>query len=312
MEDLLLMHEYLRRSAARSPGKTALVCGADRLAYRELEALSDRLAGTLRTLGLARGGRVVIFMDNCAEAVAALYAVLKAGGVFVIANGLMKGSKLGYILRDSGAEILVTDHRKERVASEALGALDRKIAVVSAGESSRLRENAGAFVSWDDAVAAAGGDADCGEIRGGDLAALIYTSGSTGDPKGVMSSHRSMASAARSIIAYLENREDDVILNALPLSFDYGLYQVLMAVFFGGTVVLERSFTYPVKVLERIGEEGVTGFPLVPSIAALLLRLQDPGRFDFTSLRYVTNTGAALPAAQIAPPTMPPPLVPNT
>jgi long-subunit acyl-CoA synthetase (AMP-forming) len=96
-----------------------------------------------------------------------------------------------------------------------------------------------------------------------DLAALIYTSGSTGNPKGVMLTHLNMISAATSITTYLENRADDIILNVLPLSFDYGLYQVLMGLKFGGTVVLERSFAYPHAVLQRLMEERATGFPIV-------------------------------------------------
>src|SRR5439155_302173 len=85
-----------------------------------------------------------------------------------------------------------------------------------------------------------------------DLAALVYTSGSTGRPKGVMLTHLNIVSAATSITTYLENTPDDIILNVLPLSFDYGLYQVLMAFKFGGTVVLEASFTYPHAVLQRV------------------------------------------------------------
>ena len=131
-----------------------------------------------------------------------------------------------------------------------------------------------------------------------DLAALIYTSGSTGTAKGVMLTHLNIVSAATSITHYLENTENDVILNVLPLSFDYGLYQLLMAFKLGATLVLERSFTYPGAVLERIGEEGVTGFPIVPTIAALLLQL-DLSQFDLGSLRYVTNTAAALPVSHI-------------
>ena len=92
-----------------------------------------------------------------------------------------------------------------------------------------------------------------------DLACLIYTSGTTGNPKGVMCSHRDVVSAARSIIQYLENRPEDVILNALPLSFGYGLYQVLMSAMFGGTVVLESSFLYPHLMLKRVAQEKVTG-----------------------------------------------------
>ena len=67
-----------------------------------------------------------------------------------------------------------------------------------------------------------------------DLAALIYTSGSTGEPKGVMSTHINMISAASSIIEYVQNTPDDIILDVLPLSFDYGLYQVIMSCLFGG------------------------------------------------------------------------------
>jgi len=88
------------------------------------------------------------------------------------------------------------------------------------------------------------------------------------------------------------------MLNVLPLSFDYGLYQVLMAFQFGGTVVLERSFTYIHAVLESLVRERVTGFQIVPTLAALLLQL-DLSRYDFSSLRYLTSTGAALPAAHV-------------
>ena len=131
-----------------------------------------------------------------------------------------------------------------------------------------------------------------------DLAALIYTSASTGDPKGAMLTHLNMVSAATSITTYLENRPDDIILNTLPLSFDYGLYQVLMGFKIGGTVVLDKSFTYPHTVLQKISQEKVTGFPIVPTMAALLLEM-DLSKYDFSSLRYVTNTGAVLPTDHI-------------
>src|SRR5438034_10880757 len=83
-----------------------------------------------------------------------------------------------------------------------------------------------------------------------DLACLIYTSGSTGQPKGVMCEHRNVVFASGSIIQYLENTEADVVLNVLPLSFDYGLYQLLMTMRFGGTLLLEKSFAFPLPILE--------------------------------------------------------------
>ena len=95
------------------------------------------------------------------------------------------------------------------------------------------------------------------------------------------------------------NREDDIILNVLPLSFDYGLYQVIMTFMFGGTVVLERSFLFPHEVLRCIERYRVTGFPIMPTIVAILLRTRDFGKYDLSSLRYMTNTGAALPENHI-------------
>ena len=131
-----------------------------------------------------------------------------------------------------------------------------------------------------------------------DLACLIYTSGSTGDPKGVMSDHSNVVFAASSIIQYLENVEDDIVLSVIPLSFDYGLYQLLMVFKFGGTLVLEKGFTYPAAVLQLVEKERATGFPIVPTIMAMLLQM-DLSAFDLSSLRYISNTAAALPPSHI-------------
>jgi acyl-CoA synthetase (AMP-forming)/AMP-acid ligase II len=108
-----------------------------------------------------------------------------------------------------------------------------------------------------------------------------------------------MISAATSITTYLENVPEDIIIDFLPLSFDYGLYQVLMAFKFGGTVILERSFAYPYEAIKQMVQERVTGFPGVPTIFAILLQMEDLGRYDLRSLRYITNTAAALPVEHI-------------
>jgi len=108
-----------------------------------------------------------------------------------------------------------------------------------------------------------------------------------------------MLTAATSISTYLGIREDEVILNVLPLAFDYGLYQMLMAVRQGARLVLERSFTYPAQVLKRVVDERVTGFPGVPTIFSILAELTQRQALDFSGIRYVTNTAAALPVKHI-------------
>jgi long-chain acyl-CoA synthetase len=109
-----------------------------------------------------------------------------------------------------------------------------------------------------------------------------------------------VVAAATSITTYLENTADDVILNVLPISFDYGLYQVLMAAKVGATLVLEQSFAFPQAIFARMAAERVTGLPLVPTMAALILQMRDLAPGVFPHLRYITNTAAALPPAHIA------------
>src|SRR5207245_8106011 len=132
-----------------------------------------------------------------------------------------------------------------------------------------------------------------------DLASLIYTSGPAGLPKGVMLTHANMVAAATSITTYLRSVPDDIILSPLPLAFDYGLYQVLMAFRVGATVVLEKQCVYPYKYIELIAKERVTGLPIVSTISAILLNLNDLEEHDFSSVRYITNTAQALPERHI-------------
>jgi acyl-CoA synthetase (AMP-forming)/AMP-acid ligase II len=108
-----------------------------------------------------------------------------------------------------------------------------------------------------------------------------------------------MVSAATSISTYLGLRDDDIILNVLPIAFDYGLYQVLMSSRVGATVVLQRSLAFPVKVLETMVQERVTVLPAVPTVFSMLLNLSSLPSFDLRALRLVTNTAAALSEAQI-------------
>ncbi|HJT96799.1 MAG TPA: AMP-binding protein, partial [Rhodanobacteraceae bacterium] len=158
----------------------------------------------------------------------------------------------------------------------------------------------GATISFDDFMAAAPARPQ-DPVRGIDidLAMLVYTSGSTGQPKGVMMTHRNIEFAATSITTYLEARADDVVLSVLPLSFDYGLYQLLMAVMKGATLVLEKSFAFPQKILPLLASERVTGFPLVPTMAALIVQLRNFNPEWAATVRYLTNTAAALPPAHI-------------
>ncbi|PBB64547.1 AMP-dependent synthetase [Mesorhizobium sp. WSM4312] len=294
-----LLHDYLAHSAGRLGDKVALVCGKQRVTYGELEARANAIATDLAASGVARGDRVMIFADNTVETVVSFWAVLKANAVVCIVNPLTKSDKLDYLLNDCLPAALITDAHLHSIFREPARSCPSLLRTIVSGsidddELSRLPQ----AIRWDIAVAA--GDAPparrCIDI---DLAAIIYTSGSTGEPKGVMLTHRNMMTACASIASYLELAEDEVILNVLPLAFDYGLYQMVMAFRTGARLVLERSFAFPAQVLGLIRQEGVTGFPGVPTIFAALSELKSLKDQDFSSIRYVTNTAAALPLKHI-------------
>ncbi len=297
-----LLHETLSISTERYPEKSALICNDQICTYRQLDEQSTQLAIYLQKMGLQPQDRVAVFTDNSIETVISLYGILKAGGVFLILNGGLKSSKLAYILNNSGTNILITQASKHRVFMETVEKANHPVRIICVHHEAILNPQAAEIsIPWDSVFTDANStDTLCPPATNtNDLASLIYTSGSTGDPKGVMCSHSNMVSAADSIIQYLENTPDDIILNVLPLSFDYGLYQVLMSVFFGGTTVLGSSFVYIHRVLEQIARWKVTGFPIVPTIVAMLLNMQNLDRYDFSSVRYLTNTGAAFPVNHI-------------
>lgn len=295
------VESFLELSARQWPDKTALVCGDRRITYTELEQSANRLAHALVAEGVGRGDRVAVHLDNGVETVIAVFAILKAGAVFMMVNPTTKAEKLRYVLNNSRARAIVLPARKVSALRPCWADaphLKNLIATGVGAPASCGPEKSCA--SFEELLRRHADDVQPPPKRAidVDLAALIYTSGSTGNPKGVMLTHLNMVAAATSITTYLESTPDDVILNVLPLAFDYGLYQVLMGLKIGGTVVLERSFAYPQAVLKRLIEERVTGLPLVPTMSAILLQM-DLRKYDFSHLRYVTNTGAALPTEHV-------------
>lgn len=295
MTPAALVHHFLEDSADQFPEKTALVSADQRLTYAQLEAQANRFANALRARGIQRGDRVGLYLPNSVELVCAIFGVLKAGAVFVVVNATTKADKLTYILNNCQARGLVTwaaQRPNTPTLLQQSPTLDWICLVGDAGEDQEP------VIGYDSMLSRAAAQRPQVAVIDLDLACLIYTSGSTGEPKGVMSDHSNVVFAANSIRSYIQNCADDVILDILPLSFDYGLYQVFMAFASGATLVLEKGFTYPSAVLETIQRERVTGFPGVPTIFSLLVNL-DLSEYDLSSLRYLTNTAAALPPTHI-------------
>lgn len=295
----MLVQSFLEKSAALLPDKTALIVGGERYSYADINGMADRASSALSTIGLQKGERAAVFLDNSLEAVVSIFAVLKAGGVFLMVNPTMKAEKLSYILNNCRASVLIGPASKSTVVTEAVNNAQHLKSVFLTGKINGQSLIGGRSFSFDEAMNTGAAAPEPVRSTASDLATIIYTSGSTGSPKGVMMAHSNMTAAADSITAYLENTASDVILNTLPISFDYGLYQVLMAFKTGATVILEKSFMYPYRIIETMLKEKVTGFPIVPTMSAILLQMVDIKKMSFPALRYISNTAAALPVSHI-------------
>ncbi len=288
----MLLHQLFEATVRQSPDKTALVFEGQRYTYAHLDRKATRLAAALQQRGVQRGDRVATFLDNGVEAVVGIFAALKCGAVFMPINPLTKRDKLGYLLNDSRASALIAHAalQSEFTAALAVNQSVHTCFVAGDGDSACTDPRCLPYP-----VASSDGPAlQRPPTIDQDLAGIIYTSGSTGDPKGVMLTHLNMVSAARSVSSYLEMQADDVVLCVLPIAFDYGLYQVLMSFLVGATLVLERSFSFPVKVLETMEREAVTIFPGVPTVFSLLMNMKTLREHPLPALRKITNTAAAL------------------
>lgn len=291
-----LLHESLLWRAAQPElaHKTAVIVEGAVYTYAQLLDAAQRLAAALRERGVQRGDRVAIYMDNTWPCVVSIYAALIAGGAFLVANPQTKSDKLEFILRDSGARLLLTDGHLANAFLPALPQATDLLGVICSGTLPETT-TAPRIEAFDAVIAGSQPLMHSVGTIPLDLAALIYTSGSTGNPKGVMQTHQSMVFAAGSLIEYLRLSATDRILCVLPVAFDYGLYQLLMSITLGATLVLERSFTYPAQIFARMQQQGVTVFPGVPTIFAMLLSAHSRSPLQFPDVTRVTNTAAALP-----------------
>ena len=288
----MLLHQLFEQSARQTPDKVALVVESKRWSYAQIDRLATQLAAQLQQRGVQRGDRVATFLDNGAEAVVSLYAALKCGAVIMPVNPLTKKDKLAYLLNDSRASALIAHAPLQSEFAHALAHNGSVHTCLVVGGDAATWSDPRRLPYPPDAAETAALIAPASIDQ--DLAGIIYTSGSTGDPKGVMLTHLNMVSAARSISGYLGLQADDVVVCALPLAFDYGLYQVLMSFQVGATLVLERSFSFPVQVLETMMRERVTVFPGVPTMFSLLMNMKTLRDYPLPALRKITNTAAAL------------------
>jgi acyl-CoA ligase (AMP-forming) (exosortase A-associated) len=293
-----LLPELIARAAWRAPEAPALSQGGRVLEYAALQAQVQGFAAGLMALGLRRAERVAIWLEKRFETVVASFGAPAAGGAFVPLNPLLKPAQVGFILADCNVRVLVTSpERLPLLLPQLPGCPDLRHVVLTGAVPPGLALPPGVALSaWDallDAPPRAGH-----RVIDADMAAILYTSGSTGRPKGVVLSHRNLVAGAASVASYLDNRPDDTLLAALPLSFDAGFSQLTTAFHAGARVEL-LNWLLPRDVLRCMERERVTGLTAVPPLYIQLAALPWPAAIG-GHLRYFANTGGRMPRETLA------------
>ena len=289
-----LLFELPLQTAHTTPDAIAIRHGDSTTTYAALAAHIERVASGFLGLGLQRGDRVGIYLPKQLEAVVAMFAAPRAGGVFVPINHVLRPAQVGHILRDCDVSILVTSRSRLATLKSELASSPAIRSIVLVDDPADAGD--ARIVTFSALLDASGKPAHRSVDT--DMVSILYTSGSTGKPKGVVLSHRNMVTGARSVASYLANTSDDRLLAVLPFSFDYGFSQLSTAFSVGASVSL-LDYLVPRDVLRALEVGRITGLAGVPPLWAQLVELDWPDGAT-EHLRYLTNSGGAVPRAMSA------------
>jgi acyl-CoA synthetase (AMP-forming)/AMP-acid ligase II len=279
MSEYRYLHDLIDVAAARFADTKAVGHRDITVTHRELARDSVGLAGWLRRRGLARGDRLVLHASTEPRIPALLYAASRIGVVVAIVHDQVREHALTHVLTDCEPKLVITDDlRHAAPIADAAGV---------------------AAIGFEDCDASGEGVAGpVGIVT--DPCLLIYTSGSTAAPKAVVSTHQQVLFAVRAVQSELDYRSSDQVFTPLPLSFDYGLYQVFLGAISGAAVNLGSATEASAGLLAALRRCGATVLASVPAVTEALIRLVRRRPADAPTLRLVTNTGAALSPATVA------------
>ena len=298
-----LVQHMLQQSACEKPDHEAFTDKSRRVLYADAALQAEAIGNGLRQLGVGRGDRVAVQLSPGTTLPLCLLAAGFAEAAFVpIHHGLFP-EQVAHIVRDCKAVALICDAERLLGLQEQQTYLEHlRIAVIDTeGEPVDLPELP-TIESYrlQDLLATSTESSSGNTSVGKDLGAILYTSGSTGRPKGVMLSHDNLIAGAEIVSEYLSIGPNDRILAALPLSFDAGLNQVTTAILQGATTAM-INFRFGREIVRALVDEKITGLAGVPSLWNLLSRRSSGlGKQPLPSLRYITNTGGAMPQNVLA------------
>jgi long-chain acyl-CoA synthetase len=273
----------LARAAAAHPDRVAIRLGEDTVSYRDLDDASARVAGLLAARGVGPGVPVGIMLPNVPQFADVYYGVLRAGGVVVPMNPMLKAREVAFYLGDSGAPVIFAWHGAAAEAEVGAKETDAEAIVVDPA-------------TFADLLAASTPAPEVLDRAADDTAVILYTSGTTGRPKGAELTHANLIKNAEVTGHDLEKLgPDDVIFGGLPLFHSFGQTCTLNAAIATGASVSVLPRFDPGQALRLLADHRATVFAGVPTMYSALLHVPDRADFDLSALRVCVSGGAAMP-----------------
>lgn len=271
----------LSETSRKLPERTCIKFGKRKFSYSEIDNLVSLTAGGFNSLGLKKGERVAILMENCPEYIVSYFAILRAGGVAVPINTLLTPDEILYILNNSGSGILIYSNG----LSDKINGIRDKNPDIKAILFEEIPKNTIKIDTED----------------GDEMAVLLYTSGTTGFPKGAVLTHSNLISNADACMKALHITHKDRILLFLPLFHSFSFTAcVILPIYAGASIVLLASVKPFSKVIKSIFKERITFFVGVPTIYNILSRKKIPFLLRYI-LRYLMNIRACISGAAALP-----------
>lgn len=275
--------EFLVQTAGRQPERPALRLGTTSISYARLDEDSARVAALLCAAGVRPGDRVALMLPNVPEFVSLYYGILRAGGIVVPMNPLLKEREVAYHLNDSGAVLLFEWHQAPGEGAQgATAAGVRHMAVEPAAFAEKLAQHEP--------------DGGVATVADEDVAVLLYTSGTTGRPKGAALTHANLRHNIETVGVHLMGMNPkDVVVGCLPFFHVFGQTCTMNASIRSGALLVLVPRFDPQAVLDTFAREGVTIFEGVPTMFAGLLQHPGAKDTDVSALRMCVSGGASLP-----------------
>ena len=282
--------ELLNVSATKHPERIAIVFGRKKITYKILDELTNDIASGLIDLGIKKGDKVALFLDNCPEFVISYYGILKAGGVVVPINYMFKIEEAKYILEDSQTKAMITLRMYLAMAEELRLRVDSLKYIVTPGELLCLKKH-NQYVHTQ------------ASTEPEDLAVILYTSGTTGFPKGAMLSHYNLISNAFDSSSVMQINCRYSFICILPLFHSFAATVCMnLPLLVGAKIVIMKSVKPFKRVIRAIRKNRVNVFIGVPSMYTILKNMKMPKIFHspliklFNPVKLCISGAAALPA----------------